>query len=79
VCVQVVRTASNYTDGSSERIVGELVREDRERFVIATKYTLSLDPNDPNAGGNAAARPGRSRAACAARAVGGAGSAFVPA
>jgi aryl-alcohol dehydrogenase-like predicted oxidoreductase len=45
-------TASNYTDGSSERIVGELVREQRERFVVATKYTLSLDPHDPNAGGN---------------------------
>jgi len=24
----------------------------RERFVVATKYTLSLDPHDPNAGGN---------------------------
>ena len=45
-------TASNYTDGSSERIVGELVCEQRERFVVATKYTLSLDPHDPNAGGN---------------------------
>lgn len=47
-----VDTASNYTDGSSERFVGELVGSERERFVIATKYTLSLDPNDPNAGGN---------------------------
>ena len=47
-----VDTASNYTDGSSERFVGELVRDNRERFVIATKYTLSLDPRDPNAGGN---------------------------
>jgi len=47
-----VDTASNYTDGSSERFVGELVRDRRERFVIATKYTLSLDPDDPNAGGN---------------------------
>jgi aryl-alcohol dehydrogenase-like predicted oxidoreductase len=47
-----VDTASNYTDGSSERIVGELVHDRRERFVIATKYTLSLDPQDPNAGGN---------------------------
>ena len=47
-----VDTASNYTDGSSEEFVGELVKGDRERFVIATKYTLSLDPGDPNAGGN---------------------------
>jgi aryl-alcohol dehydrogenase-like predicted oxidoreductase len=47
-----VDTASNYTDGSSERFVGELVQSERDRFVIATKYTLSLDPADPNAGGN---------------------------
>ena len=47
-----VDTASNYTDGSSERFVGELVGTERDRFVIATKYTLSLDPHDPNAGGN---------------------------
>ena len=45
-------TASNYTNGSSERIVGELTRADRERWVIATKYTLTLDADDPNAGGN---------------------------
>jgi aryl-alcohol dehydrogenase-like predicted oxidoreductase len=47
-----VDTASNYTDGSSESFVGELLKERRERYVIATKYTLSLDPGDPNAGGN---------------------------
>jgi aryl-alcohol dehydrogenase-like predicted oxidoreductase len=47
-----VDTASNYTEGSSERFVGELVQGRRDRFVLATKYTLSLDPGDPNAGGN---------------------------
>lgn len=47
-----VDTASNYTDGSSEEFVGEFTARDRDRFVIATKYTLSLDPTDPNAGGN---------------------------
>lgn len=45
-------TASNYTNGSSERIVGELTAGDRDRWVIATKYTLTLDVDDPNAGGN---------------------------
>jgi aryl-alcohol dehydrogenase-like predicted oxidoreductase len=45
-------TASNYTDGASEKIVGEHTRGDRDRWVIATKYTLSLDVGDPNAGGN---------------------------
>jgi aryl-alcohol dehydrogenase-like predicted oxidoreductase len=47
-----VDTASNYTDGSSETIVGRCIGDDRDRFVVATKYTLSLDPGDPNAGGN---------------------------
>jgi aryl-alcohol dehydrogenase-like predicted oxidoreductase len=48
----LIDTASNYTDGSSERIVGELTEADRDRWVIATKYTLTLDRADPNAGGN---------------------------
>ncbi len=47
-----IDTASNYTDGTSERYVGELVAGDRDRFVLATKYTLSLERDDPNAGGN---------------------------
>jgi aryl-alcohol dehydrogenase-like predicted oxidoreductase len=47
-----IDTASNYTDGTSERYIGELVSGDRDRFVLATKYTLSLDRDDPNAGGN---------------------------
>jgi aryl-alcohol dehydrogenase-like predicted oxidoreductase len=48
----VIDTASNYTDGASERIVGELLGADRDHFVLATKYTLSLDRSDPNASGN---------------------------
>jgi aryl-alcohol dehydrogenase-like predicted oxidoreductase len=47
-----VDTACNYTDGQSEEIVGDLVEGDRERFVVATKYTLTARPDDPNAGGN---------------------------
>jgi aryl-alcohol dehydrogenase-like predicted oxidoreductase len=47
-----VDTANNYTDGSSEQIVGRLVASDRGRFVVATKYTLTSRPDDPNAGGN---------------------------
>ena len=47
-----IDTASNYTDGSSERIVGELTEGDRDRWVLATKYTLTVDRADPNAGGN---------------------------
>ncbi len=47
-----IDTASNYTNGSSERIVGELTEGDRDRWVLATKYTLTVDRTDPNAGGN---------------------------
>ncbi len=45
-------TAVNYTNGTSEKIVGEITSAERERWVIATKYTLTTDPKDPNAGGN---------------------------
>lgn len=48
----VVDTANRYTDGASERIVGELLGADRDRFVVSTKYTLSNDDSDPNASGN---------------------------
>jgi aryl-alcohol dehydrogenase-like predicted oxidoreductase len=48
----LVDTANNYTEGTSERFVGEFVADDRERFVVATKYSLSLRKDDPNAGGN---------------------------
>jgi aryl-alcohol dehydrogenase-like predicted oxidoreductase len=47
-----VDTACNYTEGESEEIVGELVEPDRDRFVVATKYTLTSRRKDPNAGGN---------------------------
>ncbi len=46
----VVNTASAY--GESEDILGELLEGRRDRFVLATKYTLSRDGSDPNAAGN---------------------------
>lgn len=48
-------TANLYQDGSSEHILGELVQDDRERFVLASKFTLTPHPSmtgDPNAGGS---------------------------
>ncbi len=42
-------TASAY--GESEEVLGAVMRR-RDRFVVATKYTLSRDVKDPNAGGN---------------------------
>jgi len=47
-----IDTANFYTQGTSERFVGEFIAPDRDRFVLATKYTLNMRPDDPNAGGN---------------------------
>jgi aryl-alcohol dehydrogenase-like predicted oxidoreductase len=44
-------TANYYAEGESERIVGRLVAAEREQWVLSTKYTLSMRPHDPNAGG----------------------------
>lgn len=47
-------TADGYTGGRSEELLGRLLAEtgERDRFVVATKYTFSARPGDPNAGGN---------------------------
>ncbi len=47
-----IDTANRYTEGTSERLVGEFVGARREEFVIATKYTLYTRKGDPNSAGN---------------------------
>jgi aryl-alcohol dehydrogenase-like predicted oxidoreductase len=47
-----VDTANYYAQGNSERVVGELINAERDRWVLSTKYTLNTRPGDPNAGGN---------------------------
>jgi aryl-alcohol dehydrogenase-like predicted oxidoreductase len=47
-----IDTANIYTNGTSEKYVGDFVSYDRDRFVIATKYTSNTRAGDPNAGGN---------------------------
>ena len=47
-----IDTANNYTNGTSEKFVGGFIASDRDRFVVATKYTLSERSSDPNFGGN---------------------------
>ncbi len=47
-----IDTANNYTNGTSEKFVGEFIPGDRDRFVVATKYSLNIRKNDPNADGN---------------------------
>ncbi|MGF1640130.1 MAG: aldo/keto reductase, partial [Rhodospirillales bacterium] len=47
-----IDTANFYTNGTSESLVGDFIGGERDRFVLATKYTLNMRPGDPNAGGN---------------------------
>ncbi|MCC7330266.1 MAG: aldo/keto reductase [Gammaproteobacteria bacterium] len=47
-----IDTANVYNQGTSERMLGEFIATGRDRLVIATKYSLSTDGRDPNAGGN---------------------------
>jgi aryl-alcohol dehydrogenase-like predicted oxidoreductase len=47
-----IDTANGYTNGTSEKIVGELIKPDRDRFVLATKYSFPTVRGDPNSGGN---------------------------
>ena len=47
-------TADKYSDGESEKLLGQFVKETglRDEFVLATKFTFSSRHRDPNAGGN---------------------------
>lgn len=47
-----IDTANKYTEGTSERYLGEFMAAEREAVVLATKYTLTMNPGDPNASGN---------------------------
>jgi aryl-alcohol dehydrogenase-like predicted oxidoreductase len=47
-----VDTADGYTNGASEKMVGEFIRAQRAQFVVATKFSFNQRPGDPNAGGN---------------------------
>src|SRR6266436_7299444 len=47
-----VDTANVYTNGSSEKILGECLGEKRQQIVLSTKYTMNTHPGDPNGGGN---------------------------
>jgi aryl-alcohol dehydrogenase-like predicted oxidoreductase len=49
-----IDTANGYTDGKSEELLGQFLRESgkRDRIVLATKYTFNQVSGDPNGGGN---------------------------
>jgi len=47
-----IDTANFYASGESERVIGRLMQGRREQLCVATKYTLTMHPGDPNASGN---------------------------
>ncbi|HEX3877826.1 MAG TPA: aldo/keto reductase [Bryobacteraceae bacterium] len=47
-----IDTANLYTQGASERMVGEFIQGHRGEMVVATKYTNAAPGKDANAGGN---------------------------
>jgi aryl-alcohol dehydrogenase-like predicted oxidoreductase len=47
-----IDTANFYTNGTSERFVGEFIHGHRETVVLATKYSIGAPGSDPNAAGN---------------------------
>ena len=47
-----IDTANRYTEGTSEKFLGEFIAHDRDRFVVATKYSLYDRLDDINATGN---------------------------
>jgi aryl-alcohol dehydrogenase-like predicted oxidoreductase len=47
-----IDTANLYTNGTSETLLGEFMRDHRQSVVLATKYTNANAGDDPNAAGN---------------------------
>ncbi|MCE7070339.1 MULTISPECIES: aldo/keto reductase [Dyadobacter] len=47
-----IDTANRYTEGSSEKYVGEFIENDRDHWVLATKFTLKDRNDDLNFAGN---------------------------
>ncbi len=47
-----IDTANIYTGGTSERMLGKFIDGSRSRLVLASKFSMTTDPRDPNAGGN---------------------------
>jgi len=45
-------TANRYTEGTSEKYCGEFIKNERDFWVLATKYTLFEEYGNPNGAGN---------------------------
>jgi aryl-alcohol dehydrogenase-like predicted oxidoreductase len=49
--VNAVDTANVYGSGRSEEIVGHLINGMRDKLILATKFSVPTDSQDPNSGG----------------------------
>lgn len=47
-----IDTANKYNEGTSEKWIGEFIGDNRDGYVISTKYSLAMNLNDPNSSGN---------------------------
>ena len=47
-----IDTANIYTNGTSESLLGEFMKDHRQSVVLATKYSNAMPGTDPNAAGN---------------------------
>ncbi|MEI6522976.1 MAG: aldo/keto reductase [Bacteroidota bacterium] len=47
-----IDTANSYTEGTSEKIIGEFIHSNRDNFIVATKYSLHDNLTNVNASGN---------------------------
>jgi aryl-alcohol dehydrogenase-like predicted oxidoreductase len=47
-----IDTANKYHEGQSEEIIGAFIGSERERWVLGSKYTLTMRAGDVNAAGN---------------------------
>jgi aryl-alcohol dehydrogenase-like predicted oxidoreductase len=47
-----IDTANRYTEGTSEKFLGDFLATERDRFVVASKYSLYNSRDDINASGN---------------------------
>lgn len=47
-----IDTAVNYTNGTSEKMLGGFIKAKRDNIVLATKFTMAREQGNPNSGGN---------------------------
>ena len=47
-----IDTANGYNGGTSEKFLGDMLAGERDRFVVASKFSLSMRDGDANASGN---------------------------